>query len=469
MTVSQRRAWWPRYDRAVVLHAVAVALPGLVLALVLLWTGDQTARMRWTLTALVILASVLLTLGLRSRVVRPLQMTANMLAAMREGDFSLRGRAAASDDPLGLLLFEINQLADTLRTQRLGALEATALLSTAMAEIDVAVFAVDDEERIRLVNEAGARLLATSAERLLGRAAADVGLATVLEGRAPRVEGAQFPGGWGRWEIRRRVFRQHGRRHTLLVLADVTRALREEELLAWQRLVRVLSHEINNSLAPIKSVAGTLQALLAREPRPADAEEDLASGLAVIGGRADALGRFMASYARLARLPAPEKERVEVEEWVRRVVALEPRLGVVVRGGPAIAIHADSAQLDQLLINLVRNATDAALETGGGVRLSWELDGRSLVLEVDDEGPGLSGTANLFVPFFTTKPQGSGIGLVLCRQIAEAHGGSLTIENRTTRDSAVLGVVARVRLPLGEAGDEPPLPHDGDEGGRSYA
>jgi len=438
-----------------VLHAAAAALPGLILALVLLWTGEFAARVRWMLTILVVVAWLLLTVGLRNRVVRPLQMAANMLAAMREGDFSLRGRAAAADDPLGLLLFEMNQLADTLRTQRLGALEATALLSTAMAEIDVAVFAVDDEERIRLVNEAGARLLATSVERLIGRTPTEVGLAAALDGDAPRVEGAHFPGGWGRWEIRRRVFRQHGRRHTLLVLADVTRALREEELLAWQRLVRVLSHEINNSLAPIKSVAGTLQALLARTPRPADAEEDLASGLAVIGGRAEALGRFMASYARLARLPAPEKEQTDVEAWVGRVVALEPRVSVTVRGGPPMAIHADSAQLDQLLINLVRNATDAALETGGGVSLSWRREGRSLLLEVEDEGPGLSGTANLFVPFFTTKPRGSGIGLVLCRQIAEAHGGSLAIENRLN-GSSVVGVVARVRLPIEDDSDTTP-------------
>lgn len=445
--MSPLRPWRPRHDRVVMLLALTAALPGVALSLVLLWTGDHTARLRWTLTVLLLLAWLLLTLTLHGRVVRPFQMTANMLAAMREGDFSLRGRAAGTDDPLGLLLFEINQLAETLRNQRLGALEATALLSAAMSEIDVAVFAVDDEDRLRLVNAAGERLLATSAERLLGRTAGESGLAAVLGGEAPRVEAARFPGGWGRWEIRRRVFRQHGRRHTLLVLADVTRALREEELLAWQRLVRVLSHEINNSLAPIKSIAGTLQALLSRSPRPADADEDLTSGLAVIGGRAEALARFMASYARLARLPAPEKEPVAVDAWIRRVVALEPRVAVEVRPGPSLVIQADSAQLDQLLINLVRNAADATLETAGGVRVGWSHAGDSLVVDVEDDGPGLGSTGNLFVPFFTTKPQGSGIGLVLCRQIAEAHGGSLTIENRSV-GGRVAGVLARVRLPV---------------------
>lgn len=428
----------------IVALAVAAAAPAVVVALALLFTGDYSARLRWTLTIVIVLAWLLLALALHDRVVRPLQTLANMLAAMREGDFSQRGRAAGADHPLGLALLEVNLLADTLRTQRLGALEATALLSTAMAEIDVAVFAVDEEERLRLVNAAGERLLARSSERLLGLTATEAGLGVVLSGEAPRVEAAHFPGGWGRWEIRRRVFRQQGRRHTLLVLADVTRALREEELLAWQRLVRVLSHEINNSLAPIKSIAGTLQNLLTRVPRPPDTEEDLASGLAVIGGRAEALARFMASYARLARLPAPEKEPMEVEAWVRRVVALETRVGVRVRPGPPTTIAADSAQLDQLLINLVRNAADASLETGGAVWVSWSSDDSSALVAVEDEGPGLGGTSNLFVPFFTTKPQGSGIGLVLSRQIAEAHGGSLVVENRTDGP----GAVARVRLPI---------------------
>ncbi|HEY0970921.1 MAG TPA: ATP-binding protein [Gemmatimonadales bacterium] len=432
------------HHRYVVLIATAAALPGIVVALALLWTGDHTDRLRWTLTLLIVGSWLLLTVALNERVARPLQTLANMLSALREGDFSLRGRGASPDDPLGLAMLEVNLLGDTLRAQRLGALEATALLRATMSEIDVAVFTVDEDGVIRLVNAAGEALLARPAERLLGRPAAGLGLAHALEGAAPRVMEAAFPGGWGRWEIRRRDFRQNGRRHTLLVLADVTRALREEELLAWQRLVRVLSHEINNSLTPIKSIAGSLRSILSREPRPADADEDLDRGLGIIGGRAEALVRFMSSYAQLARLPAPEKEPMEVEPWVRRVAALETRVSVAVQPGPPMTIEADAAQLDQLLINLVRNAADATLETGGVVGITWSVEGSALVVRVEDEGPGLVGDGNLFVPFFTTKPQGSGIGLVLCRQIAEAHGGSLTVENR---DDAQ-GVVARVRLPL---------------------
>lgn len=439
-----RRFRWLTHERSLLLLSLAGALPALVVAFVLLWTGDFSGKVRWTLS--LAMGGTWLVLGavLHERVVRPLQTLANMLAALREGDFSLRGRAASTEDPLGLALLEANLLGETLRTQRLGALEATALLRTAMAEIDVAIFAVDDDGVVRLVNAAGERLLGAPVERLLGRRADEVGLSPALAGDATRVMDIAFPGAWGRWEIRRRIFRQHGRRHTLLVLADVTRALREEELLAWQRLVRVLSHEINNSLTPIKSIAGSLRTLLTRVPRPADADEDLERGLTVIGGRAEALGRFMSAYAQLARLPAPEPEPVNVAAWVRRVAALEPRLHVAVVPGPPVEIEADGAQLDQLLINLVRNAADAALETGGGVTVGWAADPASLIVRVEDEGPGLSGTANLFVPFFTTKPQGSGIGLVLCRQIAEAHGGAVVLEDRNDRQ----GCVAVLRLPL---------------------
>jgi signal transduction histidine kinase len=229
------------------------------------------------------------------------------------------------------------------------------------------------------------------------------------------------------------------------VLTDISHVLREEERLAWQRIVRVLSHEINNSLAPIKSIARTLQRVLKREPRAPDWEQEALHGLDVIEGRSGSLSRFLQAYARLAQLPKPVIRRVDVETWVRRVVELvEGRMAVVVCPGAPTTLHADGDQLDQLLINLVQNAVDAASDTGGGVRVSWSSDDASVVVTVEDEGPGLADTANLFVPFFTTKPTGTGIGLALSRQIAEAHGGMLTLENRVDRS----GVRAILRLPL---------------------
>jgi two-component system nitrogen regulation sensor histidine kinase NtrY len=439
----ERRGERPaNHERRVFYLALLAGLPGVMVSMILLWRGGYSGKVQWTLGLVVIGVWFITALVLRERVVRPLQTLSNMLAALREGDYSIRARGADRDDALGLAFLESNLLGETLRTQRLGAMEATALLRTVMAEIDVAVFAFDDEDRVRLVNRAGERLLAQAAERLLGRTAEQVGLADGLQGPSPRTMDVTFPGGAGRWEVRRGSFRQDGRPHTLLVLADVSKTLREEELQAWQRLVRVLSHEINNSLAPIKSITGSLLSLLDRGQRPADAADDLRRGLNIIGGRSEALVRFMSAYARLAKLPAPNRVPLDVGTWVRRVAALETRMPITVVEGPATTLRADGDQLDQLLINLVRNAVDASLESDGNVRIRWTRQNGNLSLIVEDEGPGLASASNLFVPFFTTKPQGSGIGLVLSRQIAEAHGGSLSLDNRLDRR----GCIALVRL-----------------------
>jgi two-component system, NtrC family, nitrogen regulation sensor histidine kinase NtrY len=224
----------------------------------------------------------------------------------------------------------------------------------------------------------------------------------------------------------------------------VSRPLRDEERQAWQRLMRVLGHELNNSLAPIKSIAGSLEQLVGRDPRPGDWEDDVRRGLAVIAARSEALSRFMAAYAQLARLPQPRMRDVALGDLVRRVAGLETRLDVRLVPGTETVIRADADQIEQLLINLIRNAVDAALQTGGGVSVGWSVNGAEVDIGVEDEGPGLPASANLFVPFFTTKPGGTGIGLVLSRQIAEAHGGDLVLENRTERS----GCRARLRLPV---------------------
>ena len=432
------------HETQVLRLSLATGLPGALLGLGLLWAGDYEPRTRWTLSILLVAAWVGSSLVLREKVIRPLQTLSNLLGALREGDFSLRARSARADDALGLAMMEANALSTVLREQRVGAMEATALLRKVMEEIDVAVFAFDGDATVRLVNRAAARLLDSAPERLQGRTAAELGLREWLEGETPRTVEASFPGGSGRWEMRRDPFRLGGRPHELLVIADLSRALREEERQAWQRLIRVLSHEINNSLAPIQSIAGTLERLASQEPPPPDLGDDLRQGLGIIAGRSRALSRFMAEYARLARLPPPLPQPMEVGAWVRQAAGLETRLPVRIVPGPEAVVHADPDQLDQLLINLLRNAADAALETGGGVRAGWRAGGGSGVeVWVEDDGPGLPETANLFVPFFTTKPNGTGIGLVLSRQIAENHGGTLTLENRP----GARGCIARLVLP----------------------
>ena len=432
------------HDQQILLLALLSGLSALVVALVLLWRTDFSVATRAMLTVVLGGAWLGFALAARGRVRRPLQTLANLLQALREEDFSVRARGARRDDPLGEAMLELNALSDTLREQRLGALEATALLRTVMEEISVAVFAFDEAQRLRLVNRAGERLLAQPMERLLDRTAAELGLAECLEGEPVRTLQTGFANRMGRWGIRRSTFRQGGRPHQLLVLADLSQALREEERQAWQRLLRVLGHELNNSLAPIKSISASLVHLLEKEPLPGDWKEDMRNGLGVITARGEALTRFMEAYSRLARLPQPKVRAVEIRRLVGRVAELETRIPVLLLPGADVTIQADGDQLEQLLINLVRNAVDAARETKGAVRMNWVKSGSELEIRIEDEGPGLTNTTNLFVPFFTTKPGGSGIGLALSRQIAEAHGGSLTLQNRTNHT----GCVARLRLPL---------------------
>jgi len=431
----------------VFLLALAGGVPALAIALALLWSADYASRTQWTLSVVAVGAWLAFAAALRERVIRPLQTVSNMLAALQEGDFSLRARGSNPDDALGLLLLELNRLGEDLRAQRLGALEATALLRRVTEEIDVAVFAFDEAQALRLVNRAGTLLLGRPSEQILGKHATELGLGEALAGETPRVLPLDLPGRSGRWEVRRGAFRQGGLPHQLLVLSDVSRALSEEERQAWQRLIRVLSHELNNSLAPIKSIAESLRNVVGQEPPPAEWREDLRRGLGVIAGRSESLSRLMAAYARLARLPPPRREPLSVGEWVRRVAALETRRAVTVCDGPDVTIQADGGQLDQLLINLVRNAADATLDGGVEsarvVEVGWEVRAAHLEVWVRDDGPGLADTANLFVPFYTTKSDGSGIGLALSRQIAEAHGGTLTLANRIGER----GCEARLILP----------------------
>ena len=442
--------WWSRasHESRVLVLAIGAALPGTVVALFVLWRGDFSSKVAWTVTVVLVTAWIGFTAALREEIVRPLQTLSNLLAALREGDFSIRGRDASTDDALGLAMVEANYLAEVLRRQRLGAVEAHALVRKVMAEIDVAAFAFDDRDRLSLINRRGERLVGRDAEEVLGLRASELGLEGCLAGDVPRVLEFGLAASPGRWEIRRGTFRQGGRPHRLVLLSDLTRTLREEERQAWQRLVRVLRHEINNSLAPIHSLAGSLRSLLRRDPPPGDWREDLVHGLDVIANRSRALGRFMSAYTRLTRLPEPDVALVDVPAWVERVVGLETRLPVRVAGGPEIAVRADGDQLEQLLINLVTNAVDAVIDSDGGVEVGWcRVDNGTSLLElwVDDDGPGLPDSPHLFVPFFTTKPLGSGIGLVLSRQIAEAHRGTLTLENRT---GVSHGCRARLRLPI---------------------
>ena len=438
-----------KYEHRLVILGLLAGLTGSLLSLILLWVGDYGTRTRLTLMALLLFAWVAVALAIKNKVVFPLRTLSNLLGALREGDYSLRARGGRLGDAMGEVIWEVNALAEALREQRLEALEATALLRKVLAEIDVAMFGFDDHQRLQLVNESGKRLLGRTDDELLGRPADDLGLAPCLEGETPRVLDAAFPGGSGRWELRRGSYRGKGVSHQLVFLSDLTRMLHEEERRAWQRLIRTVRHEVNNSLTPIQSVAETLRALVSRPTLPPDWQEDLKGGLELIAERSESLDRFIGAYSRLMHLPAPCFAPVDVAHLLRRVAGLETRMEVTVVAGPEVQVRGDRDQLEQLLINLIANAVEASLQGrpagDGRVSVGWRVETDRVEIHVDDDGPGLAEGIDVFVPFYTTKDHGSGIGLTLSRQIAEAHGGALTLENHPDRP----GSRATLKLPVG--------------------
>ena len=425
------------------IYCLLLSLPAVVSAALLLYWQQASVATALLVGGVMLLYLSLVAAALIEAVVRPLQTLSNVVASLREGDYSFRARGANSQDALGELAAEVNRLADLLQNLRVRSLEATALLARILEVMHAPLFAFDRDDRLQLVNDAGVELLGSTHSRSIGSNARELGLDGLLAAADQTTH--SFGAGSSRWLLRKAAFRQEGAPHTLLLLADVSLSLQEEEQRSWKRLIRVLGHELSNSLAPIKSIAGSLLARAENIPGDDTVVRDFRRGLGVIESRADALHRFVQSYRQLAQLPPPQLRPVPLGSLLDRIVLLEQRLEVHLDSGPAAVLQADSDQLEQMFINLLANAVDASLANGAQpVRVSWRMGDSSVSVIIEDRGLGIANTENLFVPFYTTKPTGSGVGLALAQQIARAHGGEISLLNREDGE----GARATVRLPL---------------------
>src|SRR6266568_4723780 len=450
------------FERRLTRLSILLVAPALLVSGIVIWLQPWSLQSKLILLGAESFTCLLIGAALHDHIVRPLQTLANVVGALREEDYSFRARLAVPNDALGELSLEVNALADLLSKHRTGAMEATALLQRVVEEVDIPIFAFDPANRLRLVSSAGEKLLNLAAAHLIGESSSQLGLDSCLSCENESLVELHF-GTDARWFVRRSSFRQQGIPHTLVVLSDVSRALREEERRAWQRLIRVLGHELNNSLAPIKSIAGSLHARLSATSLDNHQREDFERGLGIIENRAASLNRFLQAYRQLAQMPPPVLQQCSIANLVKRVAALETRAEVTVIPGPDITLMADPDQLEQMLINLLRNAAEAVLESSGSeqnsngsktssaepqILLAWDWAEENAVLTIEDTGPGLMNPSNVFVPFYTTKPQGSGIGLVLSRQIAEAHGGSLELSNRDRQRGCTVKVTLPIQSPI---------------------
>ena len=444
-----------KYEQRIRIWLTTLALPTVLCAALLAWKYSNSLLIT-SVTAITLAIVWAIAAGyFFEQLIRPLQTLANVVSALREDDFSFRARGARRGDSLGDLALEINALAGTLQSQRSAARDALTLVERVMTAMQSPVLAFDNAGYLRLLNPAAESAFHLQRRSALGRSAAELNLTSLLHARDEALYtnsiSALNTSPAERWSVRRTTFRLHGVPHTLLVLSDVAAALREEERLAWQRLIRVLSHEINNSLTPIKSLAGSLRTRLPQHSMEdkLSLPNELHRGLTVIEERADSLNRFLQSYQQLTRLPTPKLQKLSLGTLLDHVIQLETRVPIDLQPGPPVHLLVDPDQLQQLLINLLRNAAEAALsaeETSAiapRVVVSWTATPSQATLHIRDNGPGLINPANLFVPFYTTKPEGSGIGLVLAQQIATAHKGSITLSNNPDAP----GCTAEFRLP----------------------
>ena len=440
---------WPRRRlsamTALVLWILSGALPSVLLFVV---AAAHGARLSTPLVGALAVASLtwlaIVALRVRASIQRHSRRLNNLVEAARAQDYMIRAAVGPETGELAELYRQINALINDLESGRHAEQELLAMLRKVVGQIRVAIVVCDAQDRLRMVNPAAAALLGVAPEALIGASFADTPLAELPLSAEPKIIDHAFSGVESRWQVSQLWYRHQGRPSRIVFIVDVRQVLVDEEILMWQRLIRVIGHEVNNSLAPISSLCQTLETLLARgdsEARQAAIRE----GLQVIGQRARGLQEFISVYSRIARLPDPDKLLFPVRHLVDRVRGMFPEGALAPSGDvPDVRLYGDPIHLEQALINLIKNALEANAGSDEPVVFHVRVREASCEFEVADAGPGIANPGNLFVPFYTTKTEGAGIGLVLSRNIVAKHHGQLTLENRGGRS----GAVARMTLPL---------------------
>ena len=433
------------FEKQLLTYLLIATLVPAVMLLITLWYFDVSKNLMVLIVLFLFCLIGFCASTLYQKITYQFRTLSNLLEGMTRGDYSLRGRMSKPDSALGQLVEQINSLSDTLMNQRFSAMESQLLVEKIIQHIDVAIVAINEDQLISLMNPAGEKLLNVKQAQVVGKPLASIGAELLLTVDKQQVLELEFANAKGQFQIIADSYREHGHQHQLFFITNVHGLLREHERQAWQNLIRVLSHEINNSLAPISSFASTLKSLAKKQSLEQSFADNLDTGLHVVSERALSLRQFVDSYRQLSHLPEPHKKMVQLAKVFERILPLFVKQTVKLSLSTDIKVPMDEVQVEQVLINLLKNAEEAMEKGKGVITIGAFVQDNHCYIEICDNGCGLSSDKNLFTPFYTTKKQGSGIGLVLCRQIIEAHKGYLSLVNRKETS----GVIATIQLPLG--------------------